>query len=64
MTIALAYRGRVEEHLTELIDNDIIEEPLDSTKPLEWVSNVVITKKQNTTGIVGNIRLNETGRVS
>ena len=54
--IALAYRERVEEHIKELIDNDIIEGPLDSTEPLEWVSNVVITGKKWGDG--SNIRLN------
>lgn len=56
--IALAYRERVEKHIKELIDNDIIEGQgsLDSTEPLEWVSNGVITGKKWRDG--SNIRLN------
>lgn len=56
--IALAYRERVEKHIKELIDNDIIEGQgsLDSTEPLEWVSNGVITGKMWRDG--SNIRLN------
>ena len=47
-------RDKVEEHLKELLENDIIEGPLDSTEPHEWVSNAMITRKKES----GQIRLN------
>ena len=44
--IPLAYREKIEKHLKELKDNDIIEGPLDSDEPLEWLSNIVITNQK------------------
>ena len=35
--IPLGLRDKVEEHLKELLENDIIEGPLDSTEPHQWV---------------------------
>ena len=52
--IPLGLRDKVEEHLKELLENDIIEGPLDSTEPHEWVSNAMITLKKES----GQIRLN------
>ena len=50
----LGLQDKVEEHLKELLENDIIEGPLDSTEPHEWVSNAMITPKKES----GQIRLN------
>ena len=44
--IPLGLRDKVEEHLKELLENDIIEGPLDSSEPHEWVSNAMITRKK------------------
>ena len=52
--VPLGYRPRLSEHLKELRDNDVIEGPLDSTVPHDWVSNVIITEKKST----GKIRMN------
>ena len=52
--IPLGLRNKVEEHLKELLRNDIIEGLLDSTEPHEWVSNAMITRKKES----GHIRLN------
>ena len=46
---ALAYRDRLDKHLDELLENDVIEGPLGSDDKLEWISNPVIdTKKEET----------------
>ena len=52
--IPLGLRDKVEEHLKELLKNDIIEGSLDSTELHEWVSNAMITRKKEG----GQIRLN------
>ena len=52
--IPLGLQDKVEEHLKELLENDIIEGPLDSTEPHEWVSNAMITRKKES----GQIPLN------
>ena len=51
--IPFAFRKQVTDHLKELKDNDIIEGPLDPSVKLDWISNVVITKKPS-----GQIRMN------
>ena len=52
--VPLGYRPRLSEHLKELKDNDVIEGPLDSTVPHDWVSSVIITEKKST----GKIHMN------
>ena len=44
--IPLGLRDKIEEHLKELLENDIIEGSLDSSEPHEWVSNAMITRKK------------------
>ena len=54
--IPLNLRDKVLEHLKELLENDIIEGPLDSSEPHEWVSNAMITRKKEG----GQIRFSDT----
>ena len=51
--IPLGLRDKVSKHLEELKADDVIEGPLDSTEPHEWVSNVRLTRKSD-----GQIRMN------
>ena len=51
--IPLGYRDRLEKHLKELKDYDVIEALLKGGEPHDWVSNVIITEKKNT----GQIRM-------
>eukprot|EP00112_Aurelia_sp_Birch-Aquarium-sp1_P016784 Seg383.5 transcript_id=Seg383.5/GoldUCD/mRNA.D3Y31 product="putative protein K02A2.6" protein_id=Seg383.5/GoldUCD/D3Y31 len=53
-SVPLGYRHRLSEHLKELKENDVIEGPLDSTVPHDWVSNVIVTEKKTS----GKIRMN------
>ena len=53
--IPLGLWDKVEEHLKELLENDIIEGPLDSTEPHEWVSNAMITRKKEGEQICLNV---------
>ena len=45
----------MEVLLKELIENDIIEGPLDSTESHEWVSNAMITHKKESGQIYLNV---------
>ena len=49
---ALAYRERLDKHLDELLENDVIEGPLGSYANLEWMSNPVIDTKKVATKFV------------
>ena len=53
--IPLGLQDKVEEHLKELLENDIIEGPLDSSEPYEWVSNAMITRKKERSQICSNV---------
>ena len=50
----MAYRDSLSKHLEEHKQNDVIEGPLDSGMPMEWLSNVVMTEKEE----AGKIRMN------
>ena len=43
--IPIHYRQALEDHLDELLQEDVIEGPLKQEEPGTWISNLVITDK-------------------